>query len=222
MSERLDRQRRQTLRGVAAGAGLLLTALAAPAAAGMVLTPRQSRGPFYPETIPLEHDNDLTRVAGHSQVARGQISEVAGRVLDGSGNPIVGAQVEIWQCDAGGRYHHPRDRGGPERDPGFQGYGTTDTGNDGGYRFRTIKPVSYPGRAPHIHFALQGPGFEGLVTQMYVQGEPQNEHDFLLNRIRDPAARRALIVHLQPAPDGVLHGRFDIVVAGDGRLARLD
>ncbi len=100
------------------------------------------------------------------------------------------------------------------------------TADDGRYRFRTIRPVSYPGRAPHIHFAVSGPGVESLVTQMYVDGEPENERDMLLSRVRDPAARQRLLVALAPNPDDSAHliGTFDLVLAADGRLgsARAD
>ena len=136
--------------------------------------------------------------------------------MERSGRPIVNAQVEIWQCDANGRYHHPWDRREAPLDPNFQGYGRFQTGADGAYRFRTIKPVSYPGRAPHIHFAISGHGMEPLVTQMYVAGAPENTRDGLLNRIRDRAARESVIVEFKTQPDvpGELVARFDIVLDG--------
>jgi protocatechuate 3,4-dioxygenase beta subunit len=137
---------------------------------------------------------------------------------DTDGRPIRRARIEIWQCDALGRYIHSLDaRRGP-RDPNFQGYGHTLTDDQGYYRFRTIRPVPYPGRAPHIHFAVKGKGFDRLTTQMYVEGEPRNEKDFLLGRL-SAQARRALIVPLKPAPNpqaSDLSGRFDIVL-GDRR-----
>jgi len=123
--------------------------------------------------------------------------------------------VEIWQCDALGRYHHPQDRGGG--DPNFQGFGHTVTDADGGYRFRTIKPVPYPGRAPHIHFAVMGGGLRRLTTQMYVAGHPLNQGDWILNSVGDIRARERLIVSLAPAADiepGALAGQFDIVLGG--------
>ncbi|MGF1641529.1 MAG: hypothetical protein ACFCUO_11330 [Rhodospirillales bacterium] len=189
--------------------------LAAPALAGLTPTPRQTAGPFYPRTKPLDSDADLVTVAGRSEPAKGTVTHVAGRILDPDGRPLPGALVEIWQCDAFGAYHHPRDGGG--RDPGFQGYGRTESAPDGGYRFRTIRPVPYPGRTPHIHFAVTAPGRPPLITQMYVEGEPLNDGDFLLRRITDPAARAAVLVALAPAPEveaGALAGVFDIVLAG--------
>ncbi|MGF1663441.1 MAG: response regulator, partial [Kineosporiaceae bacterium] len=105
--------------------------------------------------------------------------------------PVVDSLVDIWQCDALGRYRHPRDPG--PRDEGFQGYGRVRTNGDGAYRFRTIRPVPYPGRTPHIHFAVTVPGGTPWTTQMYVAGEPLNERDFLLAQVRDPAARARLL-----------------------------
>jgi protocatechuate 3,4-dioxygenase beta subunit len=221
MSEPFSNQRRRLL-----GAALALSALATArgaAAEALVPTPPQSRGPFYPLELPLDSDNDLTRVQGSPRVARGEITDLVGRVVDASGRPLAQARVEIWQCDANGRYHHPRDTGGREPDPGFQGYGQFLTGDDGGYRFRTIKPVPYPGRAPHIHFAVSGPGFERLVTQMYVEGAPENAGDFLLGSVRDPAARRALVVPFAPSPTPGEYrwlAHFDLVLVADGRFER--
>jgi protocatechuate 3,4-dioxygenase beta subunit len=137
--------------------------------------------------------------------------------VDREGRPLPGILVEIWQCDANGRYLHPADPGRRPRDPLFQGYGRTLTDAAGSYRFRTIRPVAYPGRTPHIHFRLSRDGGELLTTQMYVAGEPLNERDFLLNAVRDLAARARLLVELAPANDiesGALAGRFEIVLPG--------
>ncbi|MGF1610763.1 MAG: hypothetical protein ACFCUQ_15285 [Kiloniellales bacterium] len=218
-SQRLTRRRMVT-------AGLGLAALSTipsrmtplSAAAALVPTPRQTEGPFYPESLPLDHDNDLLQVEGQERQAAGTPLHLFGRVLTESARPLAGLRVEIWQCDAFGHYHHPRDRG--SADPAFQGYGQTVTAADGAYRFRTIRPVAYPGRTPHIHFAISGSGIERLVTQMYVAGEPQNERDWILGRIRDQAARESVIVALAPAPElgpaapesGSLTGTFDIVL----------
>lgn len=216
--------RRAVLRGVLLALGVSGTTLPAWAAE-LLRTPRQSRGPFYPAELPLDHDNDLVRVAGRSGIARGEISNVVGRVLDESGRPLREARVEIWQCDANGRYRHPWDRRDVPLDPHFQGYGQTVTGADGAYRFRTIKPVPYPGRAPHIHFAVSGPGFAPLITQLYVEGAPENAHDGLLQGIPDPRARQRLVVPFAPPagdPTAALLARFEIVLAADGRHGRPD
>jgi len=175
-------------------------------------TPPQEEGPFYPTTLPPEQDNDLVRI-GEGQQAAGTVTYISGHVLDPSGRPLAEAVVEIWQCDHQGLYFHPRhvDR----RDPTFQGYGTTVTSKDGFYQFRTIRPVSYANRAPHIHFKVRGTAFDELTTQMYVEGEPHNAQDFVLNSITDPTERVRLIVPLQPAPQrepAALAGHFDLVL----------
>jgi len=176
-------------------------------------TPRQTAGPFYPIEFPADTDNDLVIVKGARGIAKGEILLLAGRVTDTAGRPLAEAGVEIWQCNAFGRYLHPGDPNPAPLDPNFQGYGQCVTNADGGYHFRTIKPVPYPGRTPHIHFSISGAGFAPLVTQMYVAGEPGNVHDSVLHSIRDERARRSVIVELaKTSGSGTLAGRFDIVV----------
>ncbi len=209
--------RRRLLTGAGVlGAGIAVGAVAAPsaglAAAERILTPRQTPGPFYPRRLPPDSDQDLTRVRGRPEPAAGEIVEITGKVTDDQGRVLAGARVEIWQCDAFGYYHHPRDRGG-RADPNFQGYGQTLLGEDGLYRFTTIKPVAYPGRTPHIHFAVSGPGVSRLTTQMYLAGEPLNEGDFLYNAIRSQSARDAVTVAFAPPQPGSRPlGRFDLVL----------
>ncbi|NIA68669.1 intradiol ring-cleavage dioxygenase [Pelagibius litoralis] len=198
--------------GVLGALGLGISAGGRLAAAQTVLTPRQSPGPFYPERLPHDADQDLTQVEGRDRPASGQRVQISGRVADEAGRPLAGAVVEIWQCDAFGYYHHPRDRGG-RADPNFQGYGRLLLGEDGRYRFTTIRPVAYPGRAPHIHFAVSGPGVSRLTTQMYLAGHAQNERDFLYNAIRDRAARKAVTVAFTAAESGQpAQGQFDLVL----------
>jgi protocatechuate 3,4-dioxygenase beta subunit len=144
------------------------------AMAALTPTPRQTAGPFYPKSLPLHSDNDLVRIAGHEKQADGVVTHIFGRVIDVDGRPVPQARIEIWQCDSRGRYHHVDDRSSRPLDPDFQGYGTTSAADDGGYRFRTIRPVAYPGRTPHIHFAISPQGGGRLVTQMYVAGESAN------------------------------------------------
>lgn len=204
--------RRRTLTAIAVGVSGLAAGRGLSAA--LLATPAQTRGPFYPQTLPLDSDNDLVRVEGRSGLARGEITDLDGRVLDPRGRPVAGARVEIWQCDAYGRYHHPWDRRNVPLDEDFQGYGRFTTSPEGAYRFRTIKPVPYPGRAPHIHFAVTAPGADPFITQMYVAGAPENQRDFLLNRVGDARARARLIVDFTPAEDrsAALKARFDIVL----------
>jgi protocatechuate 3,4-dioxygenase beta subunit len=167
--------------------------------------------------IPLDHDSDLVQVSGRPSAAEGDILHLFGRVLDTSGGAIADAKVEIWQCDAQGRYHHPGDFRGPA-DPNFQGYGRTQSRHDGAWRFRTIKPVSYPGRTPHIHFIVSVPGYPRLTTQMYVQGEPLNKEDSLYQSLGSVRRRESVTVKLSPAPKiapGVVAGHFDVVIGGN-------
>ncbi|MCP5420959.1 MAG: intradiol ring-cleavage dioxygenase [Gammaproteobacteria bacterium] len=220
MSNFIDFPRRRLLSAILATGSLGLTGLPRIVQA-LTLTPRQSSGPFYPEELPLDDDNDLVKVAGQRGVAQGRITHLFGRVIDERGRPVEQARVEIWQCNAYGRYHHPRDRRNVPLDPNFQGHGQFITQADGAYRFRTIKPVAYPGRAPHIHFAISGPGFEPLVTQMFVAGAPENAGDYLFNSIQDPAAQSSVLVAFEPSHTATeLQGRFDIVLAGNGQFGR--
>jgi protocatechuate 3,4-dioxygenase beta subunit len=195
-----------------AAAGLATAALPAVVSA-RIATPQQMRGPFYPDRMPLDQDNDLTRLMD-GDPSQGEITDLTGRVLDLDGRPIEGALLEIWQCDANGRYIHSGDADSRPRDPGFQGYGKTRSGSDGGYRFRTIKPVPYPGRAPHIHFAVSAPGLKPLVTQLYVDGARENGHDFLRSLL-SAEELAAVTVPFRPSGDGSGHlaARFDIVMA---------
>ncbi len=196
-------------------ASVLLRPFALLAEPGLLPTPAQTEGPFYPDVLPLDTDNDLVSIAGSKEHASGQITHIFGRLTDRDGQAVRHATIEIWQCDAMGRYLHTTDARRGRRDPYFQGYGKTLTDAQGGYHFRTIKPVPYPGRAPHIHFAIKGNGFERLTTQMYVDGAPENADDFLLQHIRNSAARRQLLVALQPRPElepGALGGEFPIVL----------
>lgn len=213
MNERPRLSRRSLLSAGLSLAGMVVAGR--PAAAALTPTPAQTTGPFYPTRIPLDSDNDLVQVQGLAARAMGEVAHVTGRILDTDGRPVGGARVEIWQCDANGRYHHPRDTGRRQRDGNFQGYGRMTTGDDGAYRFRTIKPVPYPGRTPHIHFAVSGAGLAPLTTQMYIAGHPLNDSDFVLTHMRDPAARARLTVPFVPAPQieaGALSANFDIVL----------
>lgn len=148
-------------------------------------------------------------------MAQGVVTHLRGRILDARGTPLPGAVVEIWQCDAFGRYRHPRDRQNG-RDTGFQGRGRVIAGADGSYAFRTIRPVAYPGRTPHIHAAIVLAGRQPLVTQFYVHGEPLNERDGLFNALRDRHQREAVMLRLERADRleaGALLATRDIVLA---------
>lgn len=201
-----DHKRRRLL-------GLLGLAPLVPGAvaSSMLATPRQSAGPFYPTEPPLDDDSNLVRIHD-GQVARGEVSDLTGRLLDLNGQPMGDVRIEIWQCDANGRYRHPRENGRSPIDPAFQGFGHAVTDAQGRYRFRTIKPVSYPGRTPHIHVAVRPRGDQPLVTQLYVAGEGSNQRDFLFRRI--PQEKRHLVLaDFLPGgdPGAPLRAQWDII-----------
>src|SRR5829696_7262401 len=209
-------RRRFVVSGLAATGTLIVPNALTAQNAGLVATPRTTAGPFYPVKFPPDVDSDLVVLRGSGVRAEGTVTHVTGRVLGLDGKAIPNATVEIWQCDSRGRYLHPADTGGRLRDTAFQGYGRTVSDAYGAYHFRTIKPVPYPGRTPHIHFAVEAPGRGELVTQMYVAGEPGNERDGLYRAIRDPRQRAVVTVRLEPAngiEDGALGGAFDLVLA---------
>lgn len=209
--------RRDTLVGLATTLAVQLLPIMPTSAQDKLLpTPRQTEGPFYPREWLGDIDSDLVVVKGEAAQALGQVVHVEGRVLTISGQPIAGAGVEIWQCDSHGIYRHPDDEGGRRlRDSGFQGRGRTVANANGRYQFRTIRPVAYGPRTPHIHFKVIPPGGRPLVTQMYVFGEPLNARDGVLNAIPDRRQRDSVIVQLDRADRveaGALMGTFDIVL----------
>lgn len=178
-------------------------------------TPRQIEGPFYPDKLPLDTDNDLLVINDSITPAVGDITHVTGRVLDTQGAPIRNAVVEIWQVDAKGAYLHSGTSNSDKRDKNFQGFGRFTTASTGEYYFRTIKPVAYPGRTPHIHFKIRRHGKDVLTTQCYIKGEARNDRDGVLRGIRDPKAKESVIVEFAPMPGsklGELTAKFDIVL----------
>jgi protocatechuate 3,4-dioxygenase, beta subunit len=172
-------------------------------------TPSQTEGPFYPLELPADSDFDLLQ-SGTLAYGRGQPSWVEGTVTDLQGKPVVGAQVEIWQCDEAGHYHHLRDGG--RADKAFQGFGKVLVDTQGQYRFRTIRPVAYSGRAPHIHVKVRLGTRQLLTTQLYVQGEPGNARDFVWRNLASDADRAAVTAPFTPGADG-LRASFSLIVA---------
>jgi protocatechuate 3,4-dioxygenase beta subunit len=205
--------RRTALQGfVATAAGLWVPGAFAEA---LLQTPKQVEGPFYPIDLPLDTDNDLIVVNDSLNPSLGEITHLSGRILDAKGDPIRNALVEIWQVDHHGVYLHKGSDGADKRDKNFQGFGRFLTGTTGEYYFRTIKPVSYPGRTPHIHVAVKLKGRGKWTTQCYIKGEKQNARDGLLNAIKDDKQRAAVIVDFVPlkgSRTGELAARFDIVM----------
>jgi protocatechuate 3,4-dioxygenase beta subunit len=210
----LSHDRRRFLRGLTLLGAAAFTVPGA-FAQQLTLTPRQTEGPFYPDRLPLDTDNDLLVINDGITPAVGEITHLTGRLLDARGEPIRNAVVEIWQVDKRGAYLHSGSSNRDSRDTNFQGFGRFLTGSTGDYYFRTIKPVPYPGRTPHIHFAVKMKGMPKYTTQCYVKGDPGNARDGVLNGIRDAKARESVIVAFDPIREsriGELAARFDIVL----------
>ena len=180
-------------------------------------------GPLYGRNPIGETDNDLTRQ--HPGEPIGERIIVAGQVMDEDGRPVLRTLIELWQCNAAGRYRHNQDGHPAPLDPNFTGAGRTMTDHNGNYRFMTIKPGAYPWhnhpnawRPAHIHFSLFGPCFiTRLVTQMYFPNDPLMPFDPISQSIPDERARRRLISHFDLSltePEFALGYRFDFVLRG--------
>ena len=184
-------------------------------AEALTLTPKQTEGPFYPDKMPLDTDNDLIIINDSLTPAVGTVAYLTGKVTDIKGNPIRNALVEIWQVDNNGIYIHSRGGKREKLDSNFQGYGRFLTDSKGRYSFRTLKPSPYGGRTPHIHMAVSTKGKRVLTTQCYVKNEPRNQKDFILQRVKDTKERDSLVVPFNPLKDskvGEVSARFDIVL----------
>jgi protocatechuate 3,4-dioxygenase beta subunit len=181
----------------------------------LTLTPKQTEGPFYPDKMPLDTDNDLIIINDSLTPAVGTVAYLSGKVTDVKGTPIRNALVEIWQVDNNGVYLHTRGGKREKMDSNFQGYGRFLTDSKGNYFFRTLKPSEYSGRTPHIHMAVSANGQRKLTTQCYVKGEPRNQKDFILKRVKGDKERNSLIVPFNQLPGskvGEVTARFDIVL----------
>ena len=179
------------------------------------LTPSQTEGPFYPDRMPLDTDNDLIVINDSLTPAVGKIAYLRGKVTDFKGNPQRNALIEIWQVDNQGIYLHSLGGSRDKLDHNFQGYGRFLTDAKGNYFFRTLKPSPYSGRTPHIHMSVSSKGKEKFTTQCYIKGEPRNQKDFILRRIKDSNARKSLIVPFNPVQGSKLQevsAKFDIVL----------
>jgi len=198
-----------------AAAALPLWTVRGAFAEQLVKTPAQTDGPFYPNKLPLDTDNDLIVVNDGITPAVGEITHLTGKVVDLKGNPVRNALVEIWQCDANGVYLHTRDSGPKkdQQDKNFQGFGRFLTGSTGEFYFRTIKPVPYPGRTPHIHVKVKKGGKELLSTQCYVKGHPGNARDFIYRDLKGDAGAVTLdFAPLKGSKTGELAANFVVVV----------
>ncbi len=210
---RLDRRRLLNSLVLTAG-GLWAPGLLAEA---LTLTPRATEGPYYPDHLPLDQDNDLLQMTGREAKALGTPAGFGGRLLNADGKPVKGATIELWQADNNGCYIHSQGvQRGKERDPHFQGYGKFETNAKGEYRFRTIMPGLYTGRTRHWHVAVVKDGKRLLTTQLFIAGEPQNERDGILQRMGDAAQRLSVIREFKPeaGSGGDLVATWDIVIGG--------
>jgi protocatechuate 3,4-dioxygenase beta subunit len=210
-SSRFARERRRALRALSAVLLLPVAPVSAESAVSAP-TPSQPEGPFYPKVMPVDRDADLTQVAGRAARASGTPLYFAGQVLARDGRPLADTTVELWQCDVHGRYHHAGDEGVP-RDVNFQGYGVATTNAEGRYAFKTIRPVPYSGRTPHLHVRVRPANGPPLTTQVYIAGDSV-DGDFVL--AGSPAGvRERLTMTLAPAAGrepGALAGTFDFVM----------
>jgi protocatechuate 3,4-dioxygenase beta subunit len=197
------------------GLGAALFTVSGAFAEELTRTPRQTEGPFYPDHLPLDTDNDLLVINDALTPAVGEVTYLSGRVLDSRGDPLRNAVVEIWQCDARGAYLHTGTGNRDRRDRNFQGFGRFVTGSSGEYLFRTIKPVPYPGRSPHIHYKVKRDGKELLTTQCYIEGHPGNEKDGIWRGINDARQRASVTIGFLPLEGsrvGELRAQFDLVL----------
>ena len=203
----------------------VIAMLALPAlASSRRALPRMTEGPFYPSLAyrarGLDWDADLTTVQGRTADgqarprARGEHFDLVGTVSDANGRIVDGAEVEIWQCDVFGSYRHPKGAG-DQVDEGFQGFGMSKTDAQGAYRFRTIRPVPYPGRTPHIHVLLRHPSFGTLISQLFVVGDAGNARDFLYRSLsNDDRASVDMQLQRAPADAGVVWRVEQMLVVG--------
>jgi protocatechuate 3,4-dioxygenase beta subunit len=176
---------------------------------------QMGEGPFYPDRLPLDTDNDLLIINDSITPAVGTITHLHGTVCDTKGNPLRNAFVEIWQVDNNGSYIHSQSSNKATADKNFQGYGRFMTSSSGEYYFRTIKPVAYPGRTPHIHIAVSTNGKRIFTSQILEKGNRRNETDGLYRRVPDPKQRETFLAEYKPVkncPLGSVDAGFNIVL----------
>lgn len=176
-------------------------------------TPRQTEGPYYPNKLPLDTDNDLLILNDNITPGVGEVTHLTGRVLNAKGEPVRNAVVEIWQCDNNGAYLHTADPNHGKLDKNFQGFGRFVTGSTGEYYFRTIKPVPYTGRTPHIHYIVKQGDKRMLTTQLYIKGFAGNEKDGIWKGLKEKAS--LVTVDFKPIKDskiGELSAHFEILL----------
>lgn len=215
--ERLNVSRRQMLRG---GAALSAAYFMTPGlfAEELLRTPASTEGPFYPDQLPLDKDNDLIIINDSTTPAVGEITNLTGKILLPSGEPAKNVVIEIWQCDANAVYLHSADSGRKQdqQDKNFQGFGRFETNSKGEYRFRTIKPVPYPGRpSPHIHFKVKKGDQDLLTSQLFIDGYAGNQQDGVFRRVGNAEMQKRVSTEFKEVPDSDTYqyaANFDIVL----------
>ncbi|HJZ55863.1 MAG TPA: protocatechuate 3,4-dioxygenase [Gemmataceae bacterium] len=218
MSDRIHiPSRRLFLASAAAAAAVPLWTVRGAFAEELTKTPPQTEGPFYPNKLPLDTDNDLLIINDNITPAVGTITHLSGKILDPKGNPVNNAVVEIWQCDGNGVYLHTNDSGPKkdQQDKNFQGFGRFVTASSGEYYFRTIKPVPYPGRTPHIHFKIKKSGKHLLTTQCYIKGFAGNDKDGIYRAVPEGKLRDSITLDFAPVKGskiGEVSANFVIVL----------
>jgi len=205
-----NKNRRNFLKKSLIGGSVVIS----PAVISAVVTPPEIEGPFYPITAQKDKDFDLTQIKGHDHAALGEVVTIRGRVVNTEDEVIEDATVDIWQANAAGRYSHPHDENPAPLDPNFQGWAIVQSGQKGGFKFKTIVPGEYPvskewTRPPHIHFKVSKNGYEEVVTQMYFPDHKLNQVDNLLQG-KSAAEQKMMIAQSDTNEPGTL--TFNIVL----------
>jgi protocatechuate 3,4-dioxygenase, alpha subunit len=188
----------------------------------VALTPSQTVGPFFHFSLTTEK-SCVRCIAGPKVVGERVLLTV--RVLDGGGEPLPDAMIEIWQANSEGKYNHPDDRQAKAIDPEFLGFGRMGTGEDGRCEFETIKPGRVPGpkdvaQAPHLNVAVFGRGMlKQLYTRIYFAGDAANQQDPVLALVPEER-HNTLMAHPDLARSGGWH--FDIRLQGEDETVFFD
>jgi protocatechuate 3,4-dioxygenase alpha subunit len=183
------------------------------------ITPSQTIGPFFAHALTPAAEGFAPLVGADlvTPDTAGETIRIAGRVVDGAGQPVPDAMIEIWQADGAGRYP-----GGPAAalpNSGFRGFGRAPCDAGGGFAFRTVRPGAVPGpagrlQAPHIDVGIFARGLlRRLFTRIYFADEPSNEDDPILALVA-PDRRATLIAHRDEAAGGAPLYHFDICLQG--------
>jgi protocatechuate 3,4-dioxygenase, beta subunit len=214
--------RRTLLKHTLTGLGAALSVPVLAEQCKTILSPPQTKGPFYPRTRVADQNEDLVQIDGHGTPAEGVKIIIHGQVLDELCQPVPGALVDLWQACHSGRYNHPSDPNTAELDPNFQYSAQIIAGPDGHFRFRTVIPGAYPAatdwtRPPHIHFRIAKLGYRELVTQSYFSNfEDLNKKDLILQSL-SPEEQNSVVVQVRPwVFNDTMLGQVDL--AGDLKI----